>query len=469
MMREAIWFRSDLRILDNPAVFSACHGDEPPLAIFFVCHETWKSHDWAPIKVDFIWRNLECLQQDLAEKGIELQVQLVPKFSQVPGALRSFCRENKIARVHINAEYALDEKRRDAATNAVLSNDDIELVSHHGNLLVSPGEVRTQQGDYYKKFTPFNRRWRQVLSEKAYSEPLQIKSFSPITAKGLPECPLERKDSSDWSAGEQQVLGKLGQFVGHSVDDYQQARDLPAENGTSQLSAYLAQGVIGPQTAVRALHKFSPEFPFGLASGADTWLTELAWREFYQHLMYFVPRLSKGESFQSETDSIQWLEDDDAFQRWCDGRTGYPIVDAGMRQLTSTGWMHNRLRMITANFLVKDLLVDWRKGEAFFMQHLIDGSFPANNGGWQWSASVGTDAVPYFRVFNPVKQSEKFDPDGQYIRKWVEELKEVPTKYIHWPHSWLQQQSSNNYCEPMVEHKFARERFLTTFKQVKNG
>lgn len=185
--------------------------------------------------------------------------------------------------------------------------------------------------------------------------------------------------------------------------------------------------------------------------------------------MYFVPRLSRGESFQTETDSIQWLEDDDAFQRWCNGRTGYPIVDAGMRQLTSTGWMHNRLRMITANFLVKDLLVDWRKGEAFFMQHLIDGSFPANNGGWQWSASVGTDAVPYFRVFNPVKQSEKFDPDGQYIRKWVEELKEVPTKYIHWPHSWLQQQSSNNYCEPMVEHKFARERFLTTFKQVKNG
>lgn len=468
-MREAIWFRNDLRMLDNPALFHACKSDDAPVAVFFACYETWDNHNWAPIKVDFLWRNLKSLQQDLADNGIELEVRLVPKFSQVPGALRQFCREHGVNRVHINSEYALDEKRRDAAVEAVLSNDDIELLTYHGNLLVAPGQVRTQQGDYYKKFTPFNRRWRQVVNELTQSEPLQINSYTRIKAKGLPELPIKRKDSSDWSAGEQEALGKLGQFVGHSVSQYKSARDIPAESGTSKLSAYLALGVVGPQTAARALHQFSPEFPFGLPSGADTWLTELAWREFYQHLMYFVPRLSKGESFQAETDSIQWLDDSDAFQRWCEGRTGYPIVDAGMRQLTSTGWMHNRLRMITANFLVKDLLVDWRKGEAFFMQHLIDGSFPANNGGWQWSASVGTDAVPYFRVFNPVKQSEKFDPEGEYIRKWVHELKEVPTKYIHWPHSWLQQQSSNNYCEPVVEHKFARERFLTTFKQVKNG
>ncbi|MGM0630591.1 MAG: deoxyribodipyrimidine photo-lyase [Pseudomonadota bacterium] len=468
-MREAIWFRSDLRMLDNPALFHACKNEKAPVAVFFACYETWDNHNWAPIKVDFLWHNLESLQQDLAENGIELEVRLVPKFSQVSGELRQFCREHGVNRVHINAEYALDEKRRDAAVEAVLSNDDIELLTYHGNLLVAPGQVRTQQGDYYKKFTPFNRRWRQVVNELTQSEPLQINSYTRVKAKGLPELPIKRKDSSDWSSGEQEALGKLGQFVGHSVADYQRARDIPAQNGTSKLSAYLALGVVGPQTATRALHQFSPEFPFGLPSGADAWLTELAWREFYQHLMYFVPRLSKGESFQTETDSIRWLDDDEAFQRWCEGRTGYPIVDAGMRQLTSTGWMHNRLRMITANFLVKDLLVNWRKGEAFFMQHLIDGSFPANNGGWQWSASVGTDAVPYFRVFNPVKQSEKFDPEGEYIRKWVHELKEVPAKHIHWPHSWLQQQSSNNYCEPVVEHKFARERFLTTFKQVKNG
>ncbi|MDV6315014.1 deoxyribodipyrimidine photo-lyase [Idiomarina sp. HP20-50] len=468
-MRQAIWFRSDLRTLDNPALFDACNGEQPPLAVFFACCETWERHNWAPIKIDFLWRNLESLQQGLAEKGIQLEVQLVPKFSQVPGAIRQFCHENHVERMQINAEYALDEKRRDAAVEAVLSRDDIELVRHHGNVLVAPGQVRTQQGEYYKKFTPFNRRWRQVLNEMNYGEPLQAHSFEPVIAKGLPNCPGKSRDSSHWVAGEQEALGKLGQFVGHSIENYQQARDLPAQTGTSQLSAYLALGVVGPQTAARALHSMSPEFPFGLPTGADTWLTELAWREFYQHLMYFVPRLSKGESFQTETDRIQWLDDDNAFQCWCKGRTGYPIVDAGMRQLTSTGWMHNRLRMITANFLVKDLMVDWRKGEAFFMKHLIDGSFPANNGGWQWSASVGTDAVPYFRVFNPVRQSEKFDPDGDYIRKWVNELKEVPTKHIHWPHSWLQQKSSNNYCEPVVEHRFARERFLTRFKQVKHG
>ena len=185
--------------------------------------------------------------------------------------------------------------------------------------------------------------------------------------------------------------------------------------------------------------------------------------------MFFEPRLSRGENYQKQTQGLPWRDAEGDFKRWCEGRTGYPIVDAGMRQLNQTGWMHNRLRMITANFLVKDLLIDWRKGEQYFMQNLIDGSFPANNGGWQWSASVGTDAVPYFRVFNPIRQSEKFDPDGSYIRKWIDELKDVPTKHIHWPHPWLKQRNQQDYAAPIVDHSAARERFLTTFKQVKNG
>jgi deoxyribodipyrimidine photo-lyase len=468
-MTDAIWFRSDLRMLDNPALFQACRGETPPVAVFLVCHETWQTHNWAPIKLDFLWRNLASLQKDLADKGIPLKVQVVATFSQAPGALRAFCRDHSVSRLHVNAEYALDEKRRDAAVEAVLSNDEIELVTHHGNVLVPPGQVRTQQGGYYKKFTPFNRRWRQVLAELRKTAPLTIEGYPPVSVEGLPDRPFKTVDSSATGAGEDAALGKLGAFVAHRVDAYKTERDHPFENGTSELSAYFALGVLGPQTAARALHRLSPEFPFGLPPGADTWLTELAWREFYQHLMHFVPRLCKGESFQEETDNLSWREDEDAFQRWCEGRTGYPIVDAGMRQLTSTGWMHNRLRMITANFLVKDLLLDWRKGEAFFMQHLMDGSFPANNGGWQWSASVGTDAVPYFRVFNPVKQSEKCDPDGTYIRTWIPELSAVPTKYIHWPHSWLKAQGNTDYCEPVVEHQFARERFLSTFKQVKHG
>lgn len=468
-MTDAIWFRSDLRLLDNPALFQACRGETPPVAIFLVCHDTWQTHNWAPIKMDFLWRNLASLQTDLANKGIQLMVQVVATFSQAPGALRTICRDHGVSRLHVNAEYALDEKRRDAAVDAVLANDEIELVTHHGNVLVPPGQVRTQQGGYYKKFTPFNRRWRQVLSELGQSSPLSVDGYSSVPVDGLPARPFTTIDSSETGAGENAALGTLGEFVAHRIDAYQTGRDHPFESGTSELSAYFALGVLGPQTAARALHRLSPEFPFGLPPGADTWLTELAWREFYQHLMHFVPRLCKGESFQEETDNIAWREDDEAFQRWCEGRTGYPIVDAGMRQLTSIGWMHNRLRMITANFLVKDLLLDWRKGEAFFMQHLMDGSFPANNGGWQWSASVGTDAVPYFRVFNPVKQSEKCDPDGTYIRTWVSELEAVPDKHIHWPHGWLKERGNTDYCEPVVEHKFARERFLSTFKQVKHG
>lgn len=329
--------------------------------------------------------------------------------------------------------------------------------------------VKNQQGEYYKKFTPFNKRWRAVLAKEIDVTPLKPNSFPNVNTEPLPNVSLKTEDSSHYPAGEDAALSKLGQFVGHSVETYKSGRDRPDQRHTSELSAYLAVGAISPVTAARALQQFSPEFPYGLPEGPDTWLTELAWREFYQHLMDFEPRLSKGESFQRETDSIQWRDDEEGFKAWCEGKTGYPIVDAGMRQLKETGWMHNRLRMITANFLVKDLLIDWRKGEAFFMQHLIDGSFPANNGGWQWSASVGTDAVPYFRVFNPVKQSEKFDPQGTYIRKWVKELESVPDKHIHWPHDWLSQSQQNEYCPPIVEHKAARERFLATFKQVKHG
>jgi deoxyribodipyrimidine photo-lyase len=173
-MTDAIWFRSDLRMLDNPALFQACRGETPPVAVFLVCHETWQTHNWAPIKLDFLWRNLASLQKDLADKGIPLKVQVVATFSQTPGALRAFCRDHSVSRLHVNAEYALDEKRRDAAVKAVLSNDEIELVTHHGNVLVPPGQVRTQQGGYYKKVTPFNRRWRQVLAESRKTAPVTI-------------------------------------------------------------------------------------------------------------------------------------------------------------------------------------------------------------------------------------------------------------------------------------------------------
>lgn len=472
-MAALVWFRNDLRIQDNPALAQACAEHDKVYALYLFPKTTFvDTHFWSPRKTDLLWRHLQQLQQDLAASGVLLKVKCHDTFSQSGSIISDFCAENEINKVYFNAEYPVHEARRDKAVEVALKHHDVTTTVKHGLLLVPPGQVKTQQGDYYKVFTPFNKAWRKVVAEHTdwqLTQPTAKQTTVSDTAQ-IPDCPAPCTDtSSDWPVGEQSVLSKFGQFVGHSLADYHEQRDKPAIEGTSKLSAYLELGVVSPKTLARNLQSLSPSFPHGLEKGADTWLTELAWREFYQHLMFFEPRLSRGENYQKQTQGLPWRDAEDDFKRWCQGRTGYPIVDAGMRQLNQTGWMHNRLRMITANFLVKDLLIDWRKGEQYFMQNLIDGSFPANNGGWQWSASVGTDAVPYFRVFNPIRQSEKFDPDGSYIRKWIDELKDVPTKHIHWPHPWLKQRNQQDYAAPIVDHSAARERFLTTFKQVKNG
>ncbi len=468
-MAAVVWFRCDLRTVDNPALDAACENNDKVYGIFLVPQETWVAHDWAPIKVDLWWRHLAEFKDELAEKGIGFSVFVIDRFNQSGARIADFCEQHGVTRVYANREYPLDEVDRDKRAQACFQHRDIELSLFDGNLLVAPAQVKTKQGGYYKVFTPFNRAWRtEVNKQDDWATSQWTVADTVDTATEIPPCPLERKDSQAYPVGRQAIMGKLGQFIEHQVADYKAKRDQPSVDGTSMMSAYFEMGAIAPKTVARALTSLSPEFPYGLEPGADTWLTEVAWREFYQHLMFHEPRLSRGENYQTETQGLPWRQAEDDFQAWCEGRTGFPIVDAGMRQLNETGWMHNRLRMIVANFLVKDLLIDWRKGEQYFMQNLIDGSFPANNGGWQWSASVGTDAVPYFRVFNPVRQSEKFDPDGTYIRTWVKELADVPSKHIHWPHSYLKQRKTG-YVSPIVDHSEARERFLSTFKQVKNG
>jgi len=471
-MTAIVWFRHDLRVRDNPALEAACANHDNVVGVYLVPKHTLEKHLWSPHKMDLLWRHLQQFRTELEQLGILLKVKVHDSFSQSGSILSSIAEEFLATNLYANAEYPLDEVRRDRAVAAALKQQSIGCYFSHGMVLIPPAQVKNKQGEYYKVFTPFNKAWRSRVAELndwAPSPPPSVAKSFEGQSDVLPECPLPRADTSHWPVGEQAVLSKFGQFVGHQVEDYQQNRDIPAIDGTSKLSAYLELGVISPKTVARSLQALSPSFPYGLEPGPDTWLTELAWREFYQHLMYHEPRLSRGENYQQQTQNIPWRDDKQQFKRWCDGQTGYPIVDAGMRQLNATGWMHNRLRMITANFLVKDLLIDWRWGERYFMKKLIDGSFPANNGGWQWSASVGTDAVPYFRVFNPIRQSERFDPDGSYIRNWVKELEAVPTKHIHWPHSWLKQQAENSYPQPIVDHGVARERFLTTFKQVKNG
>ncbi len=468
-MTSGLWFRNDIRLQDNPAVAAALANSKGAAvvpALYLATPKQWQQHHWAPIKIDFLWRHLQQFQADAAQHQVALEVVIVDDWQQAAKACLLFCQRHNITDLYFNHEYPVHEQRRDRAVGVWLSEHGVQCHGFHGELLVPP-VIKTQSGGYYQKFTPFNRAWRTHLALTGVPTAMQLPRqdvtnlLPPIAA-----CPAPRRDSSAWPVGEQAALQRLQLYIENQVKDYAAERDFPSIDSTSRLSPYWELGLLGPQAAARHLQQLSPEFPHGLERGADVWLTELAWREFYQHLMQHIPRLSHGKAFQQHTDAFPWNTDEQQFARWCEGRTGYPIVDAGMRQLAAEGWMHNRVRMIVANFLVKDLQIDWRWGERFFMENLIDGSFPANNGGWQWSASTGTDAVPYFRVFNPTSQSIKVDPDGRYIRTWIKELENCPVEHIHAPAGWLRANGRADYPMPMVDHSSARERFLATFKQL---
>jgi len=256
----------------------------------------------------------------------------------------------------------------------------------------------------------------------------------------------------------------LANFFSQKLTDYGQLRDIPSLKATSGLSAYLAAGVISPKTILATLLRYQPDILSDTNSEAFTWLNELIWREFYRHLLFHFPDLCKHQCFNEKYQNLAWPVNQAFFNAWCQGKTGYPIVDAAMRQLIQTGWMHNRLRMIVASFLTKHLLIDWRLGERFFMQHLIDGDLAANNGGWQWSAGTGCDAQPYFRIFNPITQSQRFDPSGKFIRKYLPELADIPDKYIHFPHEFISKNQLQCYWPAIVEHKVAREQALRFYR-----
>ncbi len=497
-MTALVWFRQDLRLLDNDAVLQACENHDAVRFLVTPTLSQYADHHWSRIKWDLYQRQLNALGDDLAEMGCSLEVAALDYFSDCGPFLQAYCDEHQITDIYVNREYALDEVCRDAKVIELLQKQNERTTTVHqldSNLLVPPEQIKNGKGEYYKVFTPFFKVWLKHLRESGVAAPYgrdklaregvgkfeHAKLSLPKGESRIPDTDsAELANSKDWPVGEANIRKKAQTFVRELVDDYKGNRDFPAVAGTSTLSAYFEIGALSPRVAAHLLQKTSPEFPEGLSEGAYTWLSELAWREFYQHLMFHEPRLAKGEPFQAEQAAFPWRNDAKQFLAWCNGRTGFPIVDAGMRQLNTTGWMHNRVRMIVASFLVKDLHINWQWGEQYFMQRLVDGSFPANNGGWQWSAGTGTDAAPYFRVFNPTSQSEKFDPDGDYIRKWVKELKDVPKKHIHNPHAYLEQsvqqhgmfnsneEDQTRYPKPIVDHKHARETFISTFKQVKN-
>jgi len=334
--------------------------------------------------------------------------------------------------------------------------------------LINPNKVKNNSGQPFKVFTPYSKKIRALLTpEILQEEPEPLKQNRKI----IDEDEIPSFDDTydkefnfsidNYPVTEKSAANRLEEFVETSISDYKELRDIPSLSSTSNLSSSFAIGLVTSKQAINQVFSSSD----GTGTGQFAWVNEIIWREFYKYITYHYPHVSKGKSFNPKYDLISWREDEDSFIKWCEGKTGIPIVDAAMRQLNQTKWMHNRLRMITAMFLSKNLLIDWRKGERYFMENLIDGDFCSNNGGWQWSASTGVDASPYFRIFNPITQSEKFDPDGKFIKKFVPELIDCPSNEIHNPS--IETRSSLNYPEMIVDLKSSRLRAIDAFKSIK--
>ncbi len=474
MTTHLVWLRNDLRVNDNTALAAACRDSKAKvLALFIATPGQWQQHQMAARQATFIHQNLCLLQTALAERGIPLHFHQCDSFADSVDYLADFCRQHQIDQLYYNYQYEINERERDAAAEKRLDADSVICQGFDDSLLLPPGSVQTGSNTMFKVFTPFSRafvrRLHQGLPECHYAP--KARADAPIKpGKRIPafDYPSKQVDESWFPAGEEAALKQLRHFAQQAVQIYPEQRDTPAVDGTSRLSAYLAIGVLSPR---QCLHRVLKEHPYALNEGkAFTWLNELIWREFYRHLMVAFPLLCKHQPFVDWTRKVSWQKNQPHFEAWQQGKTGYPIVDAAMRQMNTLGWMHNRLRMITASFLVKDLLIDWRDGERYFMQQLIDGDLAANNGGWQWAASTGTDAAPYFRIFNPTTQGERFDAQGEFIRQWLPELKDVPNSDIHQPHAWAQKNNKKlDYPAPIVEHKDARKKTLDAFERARSA
>ena len=473
-MRQLMWFRTDLRVQDNSALAAAMQAG-PTLAVFLLSPSQWQQHDDAPCKVDFWLRNLVPLRDALGKLGVPLLIRKADTWADAPQVIAELCNEHEIGCVQVNEEYGINETRRDHAVADRLGEQGVHWHSHLDQLLFQPGSILTKAGNYFQVFSQFRKvcysrlhtalpplvhlpKKQPALGIAGDALPTSVPGFATPTAS------LQAL----WPAGEAEAHERLETFADERIGYYHDARDLPAKPGTSQLSTYLAAGVVSPRQCLhRALMSNQGEFESG-NTGIITWINELLWREFYKHILAGYPRVSRHRAFRQETEALAWRKAPQDLAAWQEGRTGIPLIDAAIKQLLATGWMHNRLRMVVAMFLTKNLLIDWREGERFFMRHLIDGDLAANNGGWQWSASTGTDSVPYFRIFNPVSQSQRFDAQGRFIRHWLPELKELSDKDVHTPHSRKGADlfGGVDYPAPIVDLSSSRARAISAFKSL---
>jgi deoxyribodipyrimidine photo-lyase len=476
-MRTLIWFRNDLRIDDQPALFEAVKaGVDGVLAVYVLTPETWGYHEAAAVKIEFILRNLRCLQEALAALNIPLQVHTVPTYQDCAALITQLCQAHQIKAVYVNEQYEIDERQRDQSVMSKLQEFNILWHSFHSDVLVTPGMILSAKNEPIKVFTPFKKKWlafcHDFIELKTLPVPHKIKhafAESNSIPKALPHFVSDIPEDL-WPAGAHHAHTLLQKFMTQHIDDYAVARDVPGLDATSHLSPYLAQGVLSVRTVLHHLcrHYEVDVMQLSTLQGVGTWLNELIWREFYKHLVFLFPKICCYQSLRSQHHYWPWNEDKTLFAAWCEGRTGFPLIDAAMRQLNQTGWMHNRLRMNVAMFLSKLLMVDWHWGESYFSKHLVDGDLAANNGGWQWCAGVGTDAAPYFRIFNPTTQSENFDPDGAFIRQFCPELSDFDNKAIHAPFEYNPLLAAQvGYPRPIIDYKAARAKALDLLKHFK--
>ena len=489
---RVMWFRNDLRVSDNRALHQACRDAGRAgsvVGVFLLADEQWRLHDMAGVKADLILRTLAALRQDLETVGVPLVVIPAPRFNDAPEAIAGLAGRLGAEGVYYNREYEVNERRRDAAVEKALATSGVPVHAFDDQVLLAPGSVRTGEGKYFTVFTPFKRAYFRALEEQGLLEgparvlgrpptvtPPETRLLAKLGGRTIPTAlqGLEPHVAPDlWPPGEAEAVRRLDRFVDRSIAEYKNRRDFPGEDGTSTLSPYLSIGCISPRRCLAAALDANGgklEQSAARYAGATHWISELIWREFYRHLIVGFPRVCMGKPFKPATSRIAWSDRRDHFDAWREGRTGVPIVDAGMRQLLRTGWMHNRVRMIAAMYLTKDLFIDWRWGERHFMRHLVDGDLAQNNSGWQWSASTGTDAAPYFRIFNPVTQSRRFDPDGAYIRRFVLELASLgggEHGVIHDPGELPPLARARlDYPEPLVDRAASRERVLTAFQRL---
>ncbi len=469
-----LWFRQDLRLADNPALNAAVALGRPVIPLYILGNDEpalgGASRWW-------LHRSLAALEKSLATHGQRLILRRGP----AAAVLTSLIGETRADTIHWNRCYEPHAVARDTALKATLAARGVAVHSHNAALLFEPWAIRTKEGHPFRVFTPF---WRACLASQEPPRPEPAPARIPKPDQWPHSDALDDWDllptnpdwagglRTSWTPGEAGAASRVSVFLDEALNGYARDRDRPDLAATSRLSPHLHFGEISPRALWHAV-RMRAEAKSAVARDAEKFLSELAWREFSHHLLFHIPELPE-RNLRADFDRFPWRDDPNGFRAWTRGETGYPIVDAGMRELWTTGWMHNRVRMIAASFLVKDLLIDWREGAAWFWDTLVDADRANNSASWQWVAGCGADAAPYFRIFNPVLQGEKFDPEGAYVRRWRPELAKLTARWIHRPFEapaavldGAGVRLGANYPAPIVEHGSARARALAAFDTIK--